>query len=143
MNKFEEVSPAEWQVLRIIWTLDKATSSDIISYLGKKNNWNDSTVKTLIGRLVKKEILEVDKKNRPFIYTAKYSEDYGIESSVEILFNNICDMEKSNAIGDLIDNSPISKSELEVLIQKLEKKRVDAPERVECNCLRKEDYINE
>lgn len=139
MNKFEEVSPAEWQVLRIIWTLDNVTSSDVISNLSEKNNWNDSTVKTLIGRLVKKDIVEVDNTKRPYIYTAKYNEDTGIKSSVDAMFENICDMKKAQAIEDLIDDSPISKSDIDVLINKLQERKAKAPEKVKCNCLKNEE----
>ncbi|GKQ43092.1 uracil phosphoribosyltransferase [Companilactobacillus sp. RD055328] len=139
MNKFEEVSSAEWQVMRILWTLNSATSSDIIANLNKKNNWNDSTIKTLIGRLVKKGIVEVDNTKRPFIYTSKYTEDNGIKESVNSMFDNICDMKKASAISDLIDDSPISKNDIDQLIIKLEEKRKSAPEKVACNCLKVEE----
>lgn len=139
MNKFEEVSLAEWQVLRVIWTLNRVTSADVISNLTEKNNWNESTVKTLISRLVKKDIVEVDNSKRPYIYTAKYSEDFGIKQSVDSMFENICDMKKAAAIGDLIDDSEMSKSDILLLINKLQQRTESAPESIKCNCLKEEE----
>ncbi|VHF24886.1 CopAB ATPase metal-fist type repressor [Streptococcus pyogenes] len=48
------ISNAEWEVMRVVWTYGTVKSSDIITILRKKYQWSDSTIKTLIGRLVKK-----------------------------------------------------------------------------------------
>lgn len=43
------ISPAEWEVMRVLWAKGQATSSEIIAILAKKLDWSASTVKTLIG----------------------------------------------------------------------------------------------
>lgn len=50
----QQISAAEWEVMRVVWTYGTVKSSDIIMILGKGRKWSDSTIKTLIGRLVKK-----------------------------------------------------------------------------------------
>lgn len=63
-----EISPAEWQVMRIAWTLQKVTSSQVIEILQRKKNWKPATVKTLLRRLVQKKALVTTKQGRYFIY---------------------------------------------------------------------------
>ena len=48
------ISDAEWEVMRIIWTLETASSSEVIKELQAKKDWSESTIKTLMGRLVQK-----------------------------------------------------------------------------------------
>ncbi|ARW18982.1 Transcriptional repressor CopY [Pediococcus pentosaceus] len=49
-----EISQSEWETMRVIWTLQKATSHQIIEILEEKLGWKASTTKTYLGRLVKK-----------------------------------------------------------------------------------------
>ena len=51
---YQEISDAEWEVMRIVWTLEQAYTSDIIAALKEKKDWSESTIKTLIRRLVNK-----------------------------------------------------------------------------------------
>lgn len=55
----QQISAAEWEVMRVVWTYGTVKSSDIIMILGKGRKWSDSTIKTLIGRLVKKKSFNV------------------------------------------------------------------------------------
>ncbi|WP_236585115.1 BlaI/MecI/CopY family transcriptional regulator [Companilactobacillus farciminis] len=66
-QKKVEISSAEWQIMRIVWTLKHVTSSEIINLMQKKQTWSDSTIKTLITRLTKKNFLVV-KKNKVAIF---------------------------------------------------------------------------
>lgn len=56
------ISDAEWEVMRIIWTLDEVKSSEIIDQLSEKMSWTESTIKTLIRRLVDKGLVKIKKK---------------------------------------------------------------------------------
>ncbi|KRL81826.1 hypothetical protein FC36_GL001421 [Ligilactobacillus equi DSM 15833 = JCM 10991] len=52
----ENISSAEWEVMRVIWTLNSASSRQIIDQLQTKMNWSPSTVKTLLRRLTEKSL---------------------------------------------------------------------------------------
>ena len=69
------ISDAEWEVMRIIWTLDEVKSSEIIDQLSEKMSWTESTIKTLIRRLVDKGLVKIKKEGRAYIYSATVSEN--------------------------------------------------------------------
>ena len=48
MNINLEITPAEWQVMRVVWSLRQTTSSQIIEILQKKVDWKPATIKTLL-----------------------------------------------------------------------------------------------
>ncbi|APX72271.1 CopY/TcrY family copper transport repressor [Companilactobacillus allii] len=135
MNEIENMTKAEWQVMRIIWTLGESTSKQVIDVLEKKTDWKQATIKTLIVRLHEKEFLKADVSSRPYVYHPEISEDDAIDQTVNNLFDNLCCMKKGEAIGDLIGSSDISKNEIQGLIEKLENKKRNAPEQVKCDCL--------
>lgn len=135
MKEVESMSRAEWQVMRIIWTLGEATSKQVIEILERKTEWKAATIKTLMIRLQKKHFLKAEETKRPYIYQPMIQEDDAIHESVNELFDSICCMRKGNAINDLIENSDISQKDISKILETLNKKAQTAPEEVECDCL--------
>jgi len=135
MTEVETMSKAEWQVMRIIWTLGQATSKQVIDILEQKTDWKAATIKTLMVRLQKKHFLRAEEASRPYIYKPVIAEDAAIHQSVNNLFDDLCCMKKGQAINDLVENSEISQDDISEIIQTLTKKAKTAPEVVDCNCL--------
>ena len=135
MKEIETMSKAEWQVMRIIWTLGQATSKEVIDILERKTDWKSATIKTLIVRLQKKNFLKAEETKRPYVYKPLINEDLAIHQSVNNLFDNLCCMRKGQAIKDLVQNSEISQSDISDIVEALNDKAKTAPEEVECNCL--------
>jgi BlaI family transcriptional regulator, penicillinase repressor len=65
------ISEAESVLMQIIWDRGPLTTEDIIAALGKRARWGESTVKTLLNRLLKKGALSAEKDNRRYVYTAE------------------------------------------------------------------------
>lgn len=135
MKEIENMTKAEWQVMRIIWTLGEATSKQVIEVLERKTEWKQATIKTLIIRLQKKNFLKADESKRPYVYHPQVTESDAIHQNVNNMFDNLCCMKKGKAIGDLIQNSDISKGDIKDLISLLQEKEKTAPETVKCDCL--------
>ena len=57
MTLSHTISASERQVLRVIWANPKCTSTFIIEALSTNFNWQAATIKTLINRLLKKNLL--------------------------------------------------------------------------------------
>lgn len=53
MNKL--LTTSEWEIMRVIWTLGEATTNQIIHIMHNQKDWQPSTVKTLINRILKKD----------------------------------------------------------------------------------------
>ena len=68
MSDKPEISNAEFDVLDVLWDDHPATSNEVISRLNDKKDWHEKTVKTLLGRLVKKEVLGFEKQQRQYLY---------------------------------------------------------------------------
>ncbi|GHV97212.1 uracil phosphoribosyltransferase [Lactobacillus nasalidis] len=129
------ISDAEWQVMRIVWTLGTASSSQIVAQLTAKFSWSPSTTKTLLRRLEKKGFLQVDRLGHRFSYRAALGETEAMHQSLQADFANMCDMRKGEMILRLLDELPLSRKDLEAIALKAGQKAKTAPEKVDCNCL--------
>ena len=108
------ITDAEWEVMRVVWANDRVTSKKVISVLQEKMEWTQSTIKTILGRLVGKGVLNTEHEGRKFIYTANTEETEAVRDYAEDIFNRICNKKVGNVI--------------------VEMKKSFAVEEVDCNC---------
>lgn len=134
-EKKQTISDSEWEVMRIVWTIGATHTSQIIEQLQTKEDWSESTIKTLIRRLVKKGILAAKKDGRRYIYTATVGQTEMMIHASQELLDKMCDMHKGAVILQLLSESPISKTDLSKMQDLLAKKAATAPDSVPCNCL--------
>ena len=130
-----EISSAEWQIMRIVWTLKHVTSSEIINLMQKKQTWSDSTIKTLITRLTKKEFLSRKKEQGRYIYSTTVEEQATMNEYANSLFSDFCARKTGSVLNELIDSMEISQADIKMLQATLDKKLATAPEHVKCDCL--------
>ena len=140
-EKESTISNSEWEAMRIIWTLEAVSSTKVNQELQAKKNWSESTIKTLLRRLVKKNLLEPSKEGRHFVYSSKINQTQVMTEAAEELLNRMCDMHKGEVLLQLLANSPISKSDLEKIKQEVTVKENSAPDMVPCNCLPDKQHV--
>ncbi len=63
-----EISKAEFDVLNAIWESFPCSANEIVNRLDNEKNWHEKTVKTLLGRLVKKGAIAFEKDKRRYLY---------------------------------------------------------------------------
>lgn len=135
MNPELDISPAEWQVMRIVWTKKRVTSKEIIEILQRKVDWKPATVKTLLIRLVQKKVLKATKEGRCFIYEPLVGEQDTMNTVADELFSSMCEMHLGSTLAYVIAKHQLSQNDIKKIQSILDKKIKTAPEMVECNCV--------
>lgn len=128
------ITDAEWEVIRVVWANDLVTSKTVISVLKEKMDWTESTIKTILGRLVEKGVLNTEQEGRKFIYTANIVEKEAVRDFAEDIFNRICKKKVGNVIGSIIEDHVLSFDDIDRLEKILEIKKSFAVEEVDCQC---------
>lgn len=128
------ITYSEWEVMRVVWANDRVTSKKVISVLQEKMDWTQSTIKTILGRLVEKGVLNTEHEGRKFIYTANIEETEAVRDYTEDIFNRICNKKVGNVIGSIIKDHVLSFDDIDRLEKILEMKKSFAVEEVDCNC---------
>lgn len=129
----QEPSTSEWEVMKVIWTLDKATSLSISQVLKNTMNWENSTTKTLLGRLVKKGYLKTHREGNRFLYEPLISQEDGANNRITNLAESFCPKSRGQAIVHLIEHLQLSVTDKDLLLEAIKQK--EFKENLSCTCL--------
>lgn len=119
-----EVSDREFEVLEVIWEGAPVTANEVVSRLNKESDWHEKTVKTLLGRLVKKGAISFQREGRSYLYSPCFARQAYVQKQsaglVERMFDgNIGDFVAGFATTKKLKPSDIE--ELKAFIDKWEK----------------------
>lgn len=129
------ISNAEWEIMRVVWTKEETTSSQILEILEQKTDWTASTVKTLLKRLVDKGYLATQKSGKSFLYSTLVSEEEAINQQADELFDKFCQRKHTVIIKHLLETTPMTMADINDLQALLLSKKEEALEEVPCNCI--------
>lgn len=131
------ISPAEWELMRVVWTEGPSKAKTLVENMTKKRQWSESTTKTLLRRLVSKGILATSSEQgqRGFVYSPTVDEKEAMRDQALQLFSSMCAMKRGAVLIELMKNTQMTQSDLDNLMKIIEEKRKTAPETIECDCL--------
>lgn len=121
-----QISDSEWEVMKIIWEKDTCTANEIIDSLEKSDKWQPKTVRTLISRLLKKEVIaykvdEEDKKT--YHYYPKYLEKQCVREESESFIKRVFNGSINSMLTNFIEEAKLSEQEIDELKEILNKKK--------------------
>ncbi|MDG3180146.1 CopY/TcrY family copper transport repressor [Streptococcus suis] len=131
----QAISAAEWQVMRVLWAQPGTTSQEIIQALQEGFDWQATTIKTLLGRLRKKNYLRMAKETSKYHYYPLISEEEHLQGQAELLLATICSTKQGQLVEKLLDTGTFSQKSLENIVSKISQLQKTAPESIVCQCL--------
>jgi BlaI family transcriptional regulator, penicillinase repressor len=116
MKEMPQISESELEVMKILWELDQATSSQITALLTQMTEWKPKTVQTLITRLAAKGAIKAEKTgSKAFLYLPLVSEGeykaYANDSFLHKIYNGSVNL----MLASLIKEQKLSKAEIDSL----------------------------
>ncbi|MBF1712309.1 CopY/TcrY family copper transport repressor [Streptococcus intermedius] len=130
----QNISQAEWQVMRVLWAYPHIRSTEVIERLETDFAWKPATVKTLLNRLKTKEFISMEKIEGKFYYDALVLEDEHLQNSWRILLDNMCNTKHGDLVISILESNQFSRKDLSRILDVVKEKQVQAPKRVQCNC---------
>ncbi|WP_434778646.1 CopY/TcrY family copper transport repressor [Neisseria sp. Ec49-e6-T10] len=129
------ISDAEWAVMRVVWSQPQASSQEIIALLQQKKDWQPTTIKTLLGRLIKKNMVGTQKDGKRYLYFPLVSEQESFISATENLFAHICSKKIGKTIAQLIDDATLTHQDIALIETSIKNKKTQAVDSIACNCI--------
>lgn len=65
-----ELTEAEWHIIKAVWETEPCTAPVIQEKLLKSTGWHYSTVRTLMDRMVAKDLLSAEKQGKLTVYSS-------------------------------------------------------------------------
>ena len=116
MNELaERISDSELEVMKLLWKSEDAlTSTEIREELQKSMGWGATTIKTLISRLLGKQVIAQEKR-KVFCYRALISEKEYNDWATCRLIKRLYRGSAKNLIAALVDSEGLSPEDMEEL----------------------------
>lgn len=114
-KKSNDPSPAEWRVLSLVWEEGPYAAREVIDALKTQVDWSDSTVKTLLRRLVEKGHLQTRKVGNSFLYTGAGSPMGVLKRSGDSLLQRASRKTIGPLLAHLVESSELSQKDLDEL----------------------------
>lgn len=128
------ITDAEWEIMRVVWAQGETTSKEVTHVLNEKTEWKNTTVKTLLSRLVDKEMIATKPSGNKFIYYPLVEERQSIQTVSQEILGKVCSKKIGTVIEIMISDSLLSFADIDRIESMLKEKRKVAVKEVPCNC---------
>jgi BlaI family penicillinase repressor len=122
-NQPAPLSPAEWEIMKILWDAGPLAARDVFARLPQRRGWAYKTVKTLLSRLVAKEALTYDQIGNSYLYRPAIAREQATRQEVRSVFQRLISEACSPVIAQFIEEAELSDAEIRQLKRQLDEKR--------------------
>ena len=123
------LSPAEWEIMKVLWEQGSAAARDVFAALPADNSWAYKTVKTLLSRLVAKGAISYEQVGNSYLYRPAVGQEQMTRDEVRGLFRRIQGMALSPLLAHFIEEAPMTEEDIAALRRVLDEKRRQRPKR--------------
>jgi BlaI family transcriptional regulator, penicillinase repressor len=123
MKQIPKISEAEWEVMKVVWENSPCTSNQIIDALAQSTDWSPKTIKTLINRLVNKNVLGYKEDGRRYLYYSLIQEDECIKAENQSFLSKVYNGALKSLLVSFIKESDLSKEDIEDLKRILDERK--------------------
>ena len=109
------ISAAESVVMEVFWARGALASEDVVAALERHGKWQESTVKTLLNRLLKKGALRARKDNRRYIYSPALTRDEWLSSESHGFLDRLFGGRFAPLVSYFSQHKQLSKKDIEDL----------------------------
>jgi BlaI family penicillinase repressor len=122
MKVTPKISEAEWEVMRVLWNESPLTANKIVEKLAATTRWKATTTRTLINRLVEKNVLGYEKKGREFHYYPLVAEVDCIRAESNSFLRRVYRGALNPILSAFMENEELSPEDIKALKRILQKK---------------------
>jgi len=120
MKRGINIAETEWKVMEVLWEQPMLVIGDIRAALAE-TGWSDSTIKTLVRRLVAKEALGIDDSQGQFRYYPLASRKECTSSETKSLIDRVYNGSVKMLMTSLVSESSLTEEEVSQLLALIDK----------------------
>lgn len=120
------ISESEWEIMNVLWDKAPQTANDIIYSLQESTDWKPKTIRTLLDRLVQKNVVGVNKSLRVYTFYPLYTQDECQRAETESFIKRIYGGTLKSMLVQFIQEDTLSNddiNELRFILNKKPKKQ--------------------
>lgn len=124
------ITESEWKVMEVVWSDPPVTAQRVTAAIGAREGWKPQTIKTLIGRLVRKNALSFEAQGNRYLYSPAISREQAVAWETESFLGRISRGSLAPVLMHLVETEQaLDHDELRALRQLLEKNQPTTPKK--------------
>lgn len=112
--------------MEVLWRRSPAATEDVVGALARQQAWQESTIKTLLNRLLKKGAIRATKDGRRFLYSPVLQREQWLSTESKGLLDRLFDGRVAPLVSHFSRHRKLSKkdvADLKQLIKELDDER--------------------
>ncbi|QDT52293.1 Penicillinase repressor [Caulifigura coniformis] len=106
------ISDAEWQVMNVIWDRQPLAAQDVVAALDGYAEWAPATIKTMLHRLVRKEVLTYEPQGNRYVYRSRVKRSDCVKQASRSFLERVFDGQSSSLVAHFLRNTKLSPEEI-------------------------------
>jgi BlaI family transcriptional regulator, penicillinase repressor len=120
MPSVPRISESEWDVMKIVWDHGPLSAGDVVRHLRDASGWHPRTIKTLLGRLVRKGAVAMVKDGQRYLYRSRIGREAALRQESRSFLQRVFDGAVAPALVHFLKESKLSQDQIEQLRQILD-----------------------
>jgi predicted transcriptional regulator len=116
-----QITEAESLVMQGLWERHPQSAEALTSLLASQRDWQEATVKTLLGRLAKKGAVTITHEGRRFLYSPAIKRSEWISAESDNFLSRLFGGRVAPLVAHFCDNKKLSKKDVADLRRLIEK----------------------
>lgn len=116
-----DLTKVEFDILRILWKSKRLNVREVHNQMIENYSWAYSTTKTMMDRMVKKELLKREDFHGVYLYTPILSRPKGFARLVHFFSDRVLELDHDAVVSLFTHSNALTPAEVEELSQLLNK----------------------
>jgi BlaI family transcriptional regulator, penicillinase repressor len=123
MSKPPQISESEWEVMNALWEHSPRTAAEVVDAVAERMQWHPKTVKTLLGRLVRKGAIRFREEGNHYLYRAAFPREQMVLQESRSFLRRVFGGSASPMLVHFVREAELTGEEIEQLKRILDEKR--------------------
>lgn len=117
----KRLSDAEWKIMKILWRQKNCNAKEVLTSVDEE--WSLSTVRTMLQRLVEKEVISYTHNKNVYVYYPRVSEKEASTKETKSFLKRVYGEGLKTAMVNFIQGEELSLQDIDELAALLEDKK--------------------
>lgn len=119
MSLIPKIGESEWYVMKALWENAPLSGNDIVKSVNKYTDWSQSTILTMVRRLVKKKAIGV-KQEKVMMYYPLISQEETVRLEADMFVKRVYEGSVNMMVKGFLENGELSEQEITALKKMLD-----------------------
>jgi BlaI family penicillinase repressor len=123
MRPTPRISEAEWEVMEVLWRRHPLSALEVVQQLTPHKNWKDLTIRSMLGRLVRKKAVGFQAQGKTYHYRPLVTREHCVQNVSQSFLERIFEGATASLLIHFVERKSLTKKELAELEAILRQKK--------------------